>query len=251
MRNWIAHTNRGPRRTGEGKSHSALLLLIMGSLILAWGTGCRTLQFWGSPQEDDYRSASVLVVPPVSGNDAWREVKEDKLRKAFFRGFSSVDGVNAVAPPPSGELQNAFKKENLLQNGELSIGELKAIGVMSEASHVLAVNIMDVRPYGPQRVAMRVVWLGTDSSRKNVSRKYIEVDLSNTGTRQEYVGFLGQSRADKIRETLLTTDYAGNTRLHTGLLSNREFWRFVGYKVARALRKEWQEDKNEQKKSSS
>jgi len=192
----------------------------------------------------------AFAVQPLSRSNVWRDVEKNKLQNAFTSGLGAPDEIEIIpAASARVKVRGALTEGNLLQYGSFNREELAAIGSIVDCKSIVAVYITDIRPYAPQRVAMDVLWLETDSGNV-LFEDSLAVDLGNYQTRADYEDHLGNNARSKVRKTLLRKNFPSNEKIHASYFSNREFWRFVGLQVAQSMRKSMLQDglRNKRKK---
>lgn len=178
----------------------------------------------------------VLVLLPVSSNDGIKDIDKTKLHKAFVNGLTQTEGFNVVSSKNSQVLKNAATAENLIRKGSFAIKELQAISKTTDCPSVLAWDVSQIAPYGPQNISLRMIFLET-STGKVKAKQYFDINLADSNTKREYKKFLGQKLHQKIRNTFSRNSSRDKSVSHVDIFSNQKFWQFAGYIVAQNVRK--------------
>ena len=122
-------------------------------------------------------------------------------------------------------------RDNLLDAGRFDPGELAALGSLAESRLVLACELIELRPYPPQRLVASVVLVEAPGAAV-AARRVLTLDLGDTATRRRFAQFTGgQAPAVSLREDrTLQLD-----RVHEASLAPTQFQRFAAHEIVAAI----------------
>jgi len=171
----------------------------------------------------------VLVIPPVSFNSKLKTIKK-KIGYYLFSDIASTQGFEAAYSAKLKQLDELANDENLYQNGVFSNREIAACGILVSCNTVLVSELLEVKPYHPQRMQVKVLLVNVEDG-DTLDTFTITLDLANQKTKELYAEFLDINFMNKIKGDKL----AETEKLHTAMMNSDLFQRFVVNHIKKRL----------------
>lgn len=197
--------------------------------------GCVTVRRT-SPATPDYQAAKafspILVIPPMAASDRCSDAARDGFAQALAIELANATESRCVLAGDITELQPMLTRENLVVGGHLNLDELRVMGKTSRCNSVVATLIVAARPYRPQSMVVKHVWLDANDG-EMINTVLANLDLADAGVRDRYREFIGEDLV--TRATLPLKEVHAQDRFHMALLSPAQFRRFVAADSLRRL----------------
>ena len=175
---------------------------------------------------DDFDSVSAIVVNPIIDNDKVSDSMGHSLT-ATLTDHLAADIRYAGDIP---KLSPSLVKNNLLADGQINMSELSKIGSAVNAKEVICVKVNSSHLYPPQSMNALVIVRSSDGTKYRQKVGYINISMKNINHKNEYMKFVGGDLKTPLGDKATRKT---NINGEVGLLSNDDFARFVGYKIAK------------------
>ncbi len=176
----------------------------------------------------DYDKVSAVVINPIINNDKVASSMGRSLTSTLT-DFLAADIRYAGDIP---KLQPSLLKNNLIADGQVNMSELSKIGSAVNAKEVICVKVSQSHLYPPQSMTALVIVRSSDGSKYRQKVGYINISMQNVNHKNEYMNFVGGDLKTPLGDK---ASRKTNINGEVGLLSNDDFARFVGYKIAKQV----------------
>ncbi|OGV66169.1 MAG: hypothetical protein A3K19_19525 [Lentisphaerae bacterium RIFOXYB12_FULL_65_16] len=206
------------------------ILLLAATALIGVSAGCRTA---GSRQEASpvLGHTPVLVLLPLADRTDNTAECCRQFGEYLYQEFSNRSAAQAVRAEQVSSLSGTVTPENLIRSGLFALEETAALGRLAQCGSVVATQVLEFRPYPPQLLALKIVWVDADSGQL-LNRVHLRVDLADPRTRDDFKRFVDQ---DASAVSLIHSPEPSRSYLETALLSPRLFHRFTAQRAAQAL----------------
>jgi hypothetical protein len=198
------------------KAGRILTMIVLGAVA----AGCAT-------EPDRKRVAKIqaptLIMDPLVRSDSRKEVART-LGRFLHQEMVDRQGGQVVNGREVPGLSGSMTPDNLTPNGVLNALEAAAMGRLAECNSVVITDLLDVVPFAPQRIALRVYVVDV-ASRMTVSRSLYVLDLNDAETRYRYANFVGSTLVGNAQRT----STRNKDRFHLAYLSPETFYRFAAH----------------------
>ena len=175
-----------------------------------------------------FEGETILVIPPVS--------KDSKVGDSVGRSLTDFliteAGTDVRYAGDVPKLNSIMSRDNLFADGQINMGEVTRIGKAVNAHEVVCVTIKSVNPYPPQKMSALVIVRNIDGDRYRQKVSYVTVDMKNPMHKKEFADFAGGSLRGPLGDRFVKKT---NVNAEAALLSNDEFSKYVGYKIAKSI----------------
>lgn len=176
----------------------------------------------------DYETVSAVVVNPIIDNDKVANSMGISLT-ATLTDYLAADIRYAGDIP---KLQPSLLKNNLVADGQINMTELSKIGSAVNAKEVICVKVNSSHLYPPQSMSALVIIRSSEGSKYRQKVGYINISMQNVNHKNEYMQFVGGDLKTPLGDKATRKT---NINGEVGLLSNDDFAKFVGYKIAKQV----------------
>jgi len=179
------------------------------------------------PQPFD--TQTLLVIPPIC-----TEAKSSEtIGRSLSHHLTSIVSSDTRYAGDIPQLKDALKKENLVTDGQINGDEITRIGSAIRAHEIVCVRLISLSSYPPQR-ATAVIMLRSLEGNNSSKVSTLSLSLNDVENRKEFADFVkGQIRGPLGDRFVKKT----NVNLEAAMLSNSEFNRYIGYKIAMSIKR--------------
>ncbi len=143
----------------------------------------------------------TLLLPPLGvKNTALRKGLQQQLFSGARRHFTHP--LQLVSPESA--YANYITEQNLINSdGTLNVSEIVMIGQLMNASHIICPQFQQIRPYHPQKIALSITVVETESGQVSVELSAI-FDATERDVREWFSTYSKQHRTNsETKEDLL------------------------------------------------
>ena len=195
-----------------------------GLLVL---TGCTVKEY--QPHElSSFDSMSAVVLQPITENKKVSDAMGQSLTTTLINDLSADIRYAGDIP----KLSPALSKNNLIADGQINMSELSRIGNVVNAQEVICVKVNSSSFYPPQHMAALVIVRSAEGSKYRQKVGFVKINMQDPEHKKEFSQFVGGDLRDPLIEKFTRKT---NINAETALLSNDEFSKFVGYKIAKHI----------------
>jgi len=206
--------------------NSFTIAALCGALLT---TGCKNKVYQAQATDlTEYDSVSAVVVNPIIDNDKIANSMGYSLT-ATLTDYLAADIRYAGDIP---KLQPSLVKNNLMADGQVNMSELSKIGDAVNAKEVICVKVNSSHLYPPQSMGALVILRSSDGNKFRQKVAYVNINMKNVNHKNEYMKFVGGDLKTPLGDKATRKT---NINGEVGLLSNNDFARFVGYKIAKQV----------------
>ena len=203
--------------------------LLCAALTALFSFGCTNKVYTTQATDlNDYETVSAVVVNPIIDNEKVSDSMGHSLT-ATLTDYLAADIRYAGDIP---KLQPSLIKHNLIADGQVNMSELSKIGNAVNAKEVICVKVNSSHFYPPQSMAALVILRSSEGNKYRQKVGYVNISLKNINHRNEYMKFVGGDLKTPLGDKATRKT---NINGEVGLLSNDDFARFVGYKIAKQV----------------
>ena len=129
-------------------------------------------------------------------------------------------------------LKSALSKENLMADGQINVNEASRIGTAVQASEIVCVRIISSHLYPPQRATAIIILRALNGKLYRQRTTTLTVNMNDIEHRKEFADFVGGNIRGPLGDRFIQKT---NVNLEAAMLSNHEFYRFLGSKIATSV----------------
>lgn len=202
-------------------------VLVVLSACLLITTSCTTKESQATDLSS-FDTVSAIVLKPITDHKKIPDVIGRSLTTSLTDDLAADIRYAGDIP----KLQPALSNNNLLADGQVNMSELSRIGKVVNAREVICVKVNSSSLYPPQHMAALVIVRSTEGQTYRQKVGFLKIDMKNPQHKKEFAHFVGGELTDPLVEKFTRKT---NINAETAMLSNDEFAKFVGYKIAKHI----------------
>ena len=187
-------------------------------------------------KNDQYKSSelhsfdtmSALVINPITDNKKVSDSIGQSLTSTLINHMAADIRYAGDIP----KLQELLNNDNLMADGQVNMSELSKIGNAVNAQEVVCVKINSSSPYPPQNMSALVIVRSAEGAKFRQKVGFVNISLKDPIQQKEFAQFVGGEVRSPLEDKFKRKT---NINTETGMLSNDEFSKFVGYKIAKQI----------------
>ena len=175
-----------------------------------------------------FDSVSALVINPINTSDKVSDSIGHSLTTTLIDNMAADIRYAGDIP----KLQSALSSNNLLADGQVNMSELSKIGSAVNAQDVICVKVNSSNFYPPQQMTALVIVRSSEGSKYRQKVGFVNISLKNPAHKKEFADYVGGEVRTPLEDKFKRKT---NINAETAMLSNDEFSKFVGYKIAKHI----------------
>jgi hypothetical protein len=169
-----------------------------------------------------------LIIPPIIEDKAI----SDNIGHSLTTSLMSQLAVDVRYAGDIKSLKNVLTPDNLLVDGQINMGEATRVGKTLNANEVISVKINNITSYPPQQASAIVIVRTINGDKYSQRVSFVNVNMKDPVLKKEFAKFVGGSIRGPLGDRFIKKT---NINAEAALLSNNEFSKFVGHKIAKSI----------------
>jgi hypothetical protein len=179
-------------------------------------------------QLHSFEAETVLVIPPVCKESKVSELLGRSLTTSLIKEVAT--DVRYAGDIP--KLKSILSKDNLMSDGQIDMAEISRVGKAINAQEVICVRVTALSTYPPQSMSALVIVRSIEGDKYKQRVSYVNINMNDPGHQKEMAEFSRGSLRGPVGDRFVTKK---DVNLEAALLSNDEFSKFAGYKIAKSI----------------
>ena len=203
-------------------------ILLAAVTTLLFTVSCVSVKEYEATELSSFDSVSAVVINPITE----KANISDAIGKSITTTLTNSLAADIRYAGDIPKLQPTLSKNNLIADGQVNMSELSRIGNAVNAKEVICVKVNSISYYKPQSIAALVIVRSAEGSKYRQKVGFVNISLNDPEHKKEFASFVGGDLIDPLVERFTRKT---NINAETAELSNDEFARFVGYKIAKHI----------------